>query len=117
MIGRDVAENAIGITLRGVQRFWCRGAMHDSTPGDVIVIHPGEVHDGQSGSAGGYVYRMFYVSRQLIETSRSKMTSMAMASWRLPVRCSQILISRNVWIRPGEQQRWRPTRSPLTNCC
>lgn len=38
---------AVGITLRGVQRFWCRGAVHDSTPGDVIVINPGEVHDGR----------------------------------------------------------------------
>ena len=60
---------AIGITLRGVQRFWCRGGTHDSTPGHVIVIRPGEVHDGRSGSAGGYAYRMFYISRQLVEVS------------------------------------------------
>jgi len=60
---------AIGITLRGVQRFWCRGARHDSTRGHVIIINPGDVHDGQSGSAGGYAYRMFYVSRDVIATS------------------------------------------------
>ena len=60
---------AIGITLRGVQRFWCRGATHDSTPGHVIVINPGDVHDGRSGSAGGYAYRMLYVNRDVIETS------------------------------------------------
>ncbi|HWW60022.1 MAG TPA: AraC family transcriptional regulator [Thermoanaerobaculia bacterium] len=53
---------AIGFTLRGVQRFWCRGARRDSTPGNVIVIHPGEMHDGESGAAGGFAYRMFYVS-------------------------------------------------------
>jgi AraC-like DNA-binding protein len=53
---------AIGFTLRGVQRFWCRGATHDSTPGDVILIGPGEVHDGRSGAPGGYAYRMMYVS-------------------------------------------------------
>jgi AraC-like DNA-binding protein len=52
---------AIGFTLRGVQRFWCRGATHDSTPGHVILINPGEVHDGRSGTRGGYAYRMFYV--------------------------------------------------------
>jgi AraC-like DNA-binding protein len=52
---------AIGVTLRGVQRFWCRGTTHDSRPGDVIVIGPGETHDGRSGAAGGYAYRMFYV--------------------------------------------------------
>jgi AraC-like DNA-binding protein len=53
---------AIGVTLRGVQRFWCRGTTHDCVRGDVIVIPPGEVHDGRSGSDGGYAYRMFYVA-------------------------------------------------------
>ena len=57
---------AIGVTLRGVQRFWCRGATHDSTPGHVIVIRPGEVHDGRSGSAGGYAYRMLYVRPEIV---------------------------------------------------
>jgi len=52
---------AIGFTLDGVQRFWCRGATHSSTRGHVIMIAPGEVHDGRSGAAGGYAYRMFYV--------------------------------------------------------
>jgi len=52
---------AIGVTLRGVQRFWCRGATHSSTPGQVIAIAPGEAHDGSSGAADGYQYRMFYV--------------------------------------------------------
>jgi len=53
---------AIGVTRRGVQRFWCRGATHDSLPDGVIVIPPGEAHDGESGTIGGYSYRMFYVS-------------------------------------------------------
>ncbi len=52
---------AVGITLRGVQRFWCRGAIHCSTADHVIVIPPGEVHDGESGAPGGYAYRMFYL--------------------------------------------------------
>lgn len=52
---------AIGITLSGVQRFWCRGATHDSTPGDVIAIAPGDAHDGTPGAPKGYKYRMFYV--------------------------------------------------------
>jgi AraC-like DNA-binding protein len=53
---------AIGVTRRGVQRFWCRGATHDSLPGSVIVIPPGEAHDGESGAEGGYAYRMFYIA-------------------------------------------------------
>jgi AraC-like DNA-binding protein len=58
---------AIGVTLRGVQRFWCRGVTHDSTPGHVLVIRPGEVHDGRSGSAGGYAYRMLYVRPEIVD--------------------------------------------------
>jgi len=57
---------AIGVTLHGVQRFSCRSATHDSTPGDVMVINPGEVHDGRSGTAGGYMYRMFYVRPDIL---------------------------------------------------
>ena len=62
---------AIGVTLRGVQRFWCRGATRDSLPGDVIVIHPGEAHDGRSGAPGGYAYRMFYVTTALFDSLRA----------------------------------------------
>jgi hypothetical protein len=69
---------AIGYTLREVQRFWCRGVTvtHESTRGDVIAISPGEVHDGQSGSSGGYAYRILYVSidrvRRIIEEAREQ---------------------------------------------
>jgi AraC-like DNA-binding protein len=53
---------AIGVTRCGIQRFWCCGATHESGPGHVIVIPPGEAHDGESGTECGYTYRMFYVS-------------------------------------------------------
>ena len=59
---------AIGVTLRGVQRFWCRGATHDSTPGHVIIINPGDAHDGRSGAPGGYAYRMFYVRIDVLQS-------------------------------------------------
>src|SRR5262245_15402467 len=58
---------AIGVTIRGIQRFWCRGATHDSHAGDVIMIGPGETHDGRSGAAGGYAYQMLYVRPQIFE--------------------------------------------------
>jgi AraC-like DNA-binding protein len=57
---------AVGITLRGVQRFWCRGSTYDSRPGDVIVLDPGEVHDGRSGAHGGYSYRMLYIDWEVV---------------------------------------------------
>lgn len=57
---------AIGYTLSGVQSFDYRGAKRDSTPGDLIVLHPDEVHDGRAGMAGGFRYRMAYVEPGLI---------------------------------------------------
>ncbi|WP_420336562.1 AraC family transcriptional regulator [Roseibium sp.] len=52
---------AIGLTLNGVQTFRYRGASHASLPGQIIVIHPDELHDGGAGTEGGLHYRMIYV--------------------------------------------------------
>jgi len=57
---------AIGLTLRGVQRFTYRGAERASFPGQVIVIHPDEVHDGGAGTDTGLHYRMMYVPPERI---------------------------------------------------
>jgi AraC-like DNA-binding protein len=59
---------AIGVTLAGIQSFWCRGEVRNATAGDVIAINPGEAHDGKSGSAGGYAYRMIYVPMEWMRT-------------------------------------------------
>ncbi|PRZ48952.1 AraC family transcriptional regulator [Tritonibacter scottomollicae] len=52
---------AIGYTLDGVQSFRYRGARADSLAGNVIVIHPDELHDGEAGQEGGFSYRMLYL--------------------------------------------------------
>ena len=52
---------AIGVTLWGVQRFRCGRRRYDSVPGDVMIIRPGESHDGESGTRDGYSYLMVYV--------------------------------------------------------
>ncbi len=52
---------AIGLTLQGVQRFWYRGAERVSLPGQVLVLHPDEVHDGGAGDERCLKYRMLYV--------------------------------------------------------
>jgi AraC-like DNA-binding protein len=57
---------AIGLTLAGVQRFWYRGAERVSLPGQIIVLHPDEVHDGGAGDETGLSYRMLYVEPALI---------------------------------------------------
>src|SRR5215211_7367850 len=57
---------AIGLTDTGVQAFDYRGSTHVSTPGDVVVLHPDEVHDGRAGTDAGFGYRILYVEPVLI---------------------------------------------------
>ncbi|MDX3927222.1 MAG: AraC family transcriptional regulator [Shinella sp.] len=52
---------AIGITLSGIQTFRYRGASRYSMPGNIIVLHPDELHDGGAGTEEGLRYRMMYV--------------------------------------------------------
>ena len=56
----------LGLTLAGVQRFWYRGGERVSLPGQVIVLHPDEIHDGGAGDESALSYRMLYVDPALI---------------------------------------------------
>lgn len=57
---------AIGVTDSGVQVFDYRGAVHASTPGQVVVLYPDEAHDGRAGTAEGFGYRIVYVEPSLL---------------------------------------------------
>ncbi|MCE3590073.1 AraC family ligand binding domain-containing protein, partial [Escherichia coli] len=52
---------AIGVTLHGVQTFRYRGEKRQSLPGNIMVLHPDEVHDGGAGTDDGLRYRMIYL--------------------------------------------------------
>jgi len=53
---------AIGLTDRGVQAFDYRGATRTSLPGQVVVLHPDEAHDGRAATPDGFGYRIVYVA-------------------------------------------------------
>ncbi len=57
---------AICLTTRGVQAFDYRGVAEVSTPGQIVVLHPDEVHDGRAGTEQGFGYRILYVEPALI---------------------------------------------------
>jgi AraC-like DNA-binding protein len=57
---------ALGVTMSGVQSFDYRGSRADSRQGNVIVLHPDEVHDGRAGADEGFRYRMIYIEPRLI---------------------------------------------------
>ena len=52
---------AIGLTRHGVQCFDYRGRSCFSGRGDVMVLHPDEIHDGREGDERGYSYQILYV--------------------------------------------------------
>jgi len=57
---------AICLTTTGVLAFDYRGNKEISTPGQVVVLHPDEVHDGYAGTEEGFGYRQLYVEPALI---------------------------------------------------
>ncbi|WP_245524413.1 AraC family transcriptional regulator [Methylobacterium nonmethylotrophicum] len=54
-------EWLVGVTHAGVQDFYCRGARRQSTAGRVILIEPGERHDGRAVTEPGFRYSMLYL--------------------------------------------------------
>ncbi|MBX5280738.1 AraC family transcriptional regulator [Rhizobium sp. NLR10a] len=57
---------ALGVTLHGVQTFTYRGERRFSLPGQVIVLHPDEEHDGGAATEAGLHYRMLYLEPSLL---------------------------------------------------
>lgn len=51
----------IGVTEQGVQQFHSRRKKHQSHPGTVFMLEPGELHDGDAIDEKGFTYRMLYV--------------------------------------------------------
>ena len=58
---------SIGRTLAGVQSFNYKGALRHGVPGNTLVLHPDELHDGMAGTAAGFRYRMAYVDPAAIQ--------------------------------------------------
>ncbi|AWY39355.1 helix-turn-helix domain-containing protein [Pseudomonas putida] len=54
----------VGVTEQGVQQFNCRRARHQSTPGKVFLLEPGDIHDGEAPTDDGFTYRMLYIDPQ-----------------------------------------------------
>jgi AraC-like DNA-binding protein len=57
----------VGVTEQGVQQFNCRRTRHQSTPGKVFLLEPGDIHDGDAPTADGFTYRMLYLDPQWLQ--------------------------------------------------
>jgi AraC-like DNA-binding protein len=56
----------IGVTAQGIQRFRCKGAQHDSRPGEIVLFNPDEDHDGRRGGADGFRYVTWSVDQTFV---------------------------------------------------
>lgn len=80
------ATYSIGYTLSGVQTFHCRGELHASVRGDVILFNPDEPHDGQRGTEEGFGYAMLYVPQDVVDDCRDREAGLRLAPhFRRPV--------------------------------
>ena len=65
-------EVLIGFTEQGLQRFRCRRRVVSSTPGRVILMEPGEPHDGESPEPEGFTYGMIYMPADWLRTRAAR---------------------------------------------
>src|SRR5204863_9303494 len=59
-------EWGIALTEKGVNRFWHRGGWHDSDADTIIVVPPGEIHDGGL-ARDPWAERMIYIPVEVME--------------------------------------------------
>lgn len=55
-------DYTFAVTLHGVQSFNYRGAKQHSLPGQVVILHPDELHDGQAGTEAPFQYRAIAIN-------------------------------------------------------
>ena len=84
---------AICVTDRGLQGFDYRGGAWTSAPGQVVVLHPDEPHDGHAAAAEGFGYRIVYVAPDRIAAAAQALCGAAVALpfVRDPVLTSPVL--------------------------
>jgi AraC-like DNA-binding protein len=68
---------AICLVTTGVLAVDYRGTSEISMPGQVVVLHPDEVHDGYAGAQEGFGYRQLYVEPAVIFEAIQTMCSRA----------------------------------------
>lgn len=67
-------EYAVGVVVSGAEQFHYRRAHHVAPAGQLVFVNPGEVHTGESVTAEGWQYRMFYPAPALLERILTELT-------------------------------------------
>src|SRR5690606_2693862 len=56
----------IVVTTEGIQEFYYRGTIYRSIPGQVVVLHPGEVHDGKPGTGHAFGFTGLHLDAAVV---------------------------------------------------
>lgn len=75
---------AFGIITRGQLDFFYRHQNWHALPGDINLVVPGEVHDGQAKNSDGWDYRMIYLPPSILENAFCQLTGRNDLPWFLP---------------------------------
>ena len=71
----------IGRIRRGAQRSWSAAGWVEAGPGDLLMVNPGEVHDGQPIGDAGRQWQMLYLAPGLVDDAASELGRVA-PLWR-----------------------------------
>ena len=74
---------AIGATLKGVQSFDYRGSTRFSRVGQLVVLHPDELHDGRAGDDTVFRYRTAYIAPAEIQEVLAGKIPAVCSGWRI----------------------------------
>lgn len=55
-------EYLVQVITKGQNTFYCDGHTHTATPGDVVFINAGEIHDGTTKAGEKLEYNVFYIN-------------------------------------------------------
>ncbi|MBW4546968.1 MAG: AraC family transcriptional regulator [Symplocastrum torsivum CPER-KK1] len=64
---------AIGAVEAGVLEFTYQGSVHRAPAGSIVIIHPGEVHTGHTGTQNVWTYRMLYPEILLVQKAATEL--------------------------------------------
>jgi AraC-like DNA-binding protein len=64
----------IGVVERGVESFAYRGETHHAPGGSLVLVNPGEIHDGFAGVPDGWSYRTSYPGIELLADIASELS-------------------------------------------
>jgi AraC-like DNA-binding protein len=56
----------IGLEERGIEWFSCRRRQYAAAPGDIVLYHPDDIHDGGSTGREPWGYRCFFITESLV---------------------------------------------------